>query len=1269
MSTDKRRHPRFSSQIKATLCGSHGARHSCTVLNYSHSGMKLSWPHDTHYDTTSDDLSIEMSLNDHFTVIPIRWVFYRNQSIGIAIREPDEALFKQLKQHAEQYRHQSGLSDKQRSQYRELVITEAKKAAKKILTAWQGAFFDAAFKQANFARNAIEQQQWLSLESTSGRMMPLLEKTYVDCLKEQYARWLSGEAKKEVDPSKHPKTGLSLIEKEDFEAWLMAKVTASHLQSKLSKENFELRQILDSLSTAKTNACFNPLGPNTTTEAFTLGIEKIDLFPNARELAFQSFEHASEPVLRKTYEVLVKEIDIPLTFRYTPKEAPAAPKSETPQSETPPAADSPNAADHSAPSSRSVESPKHSPSTPDGVAHGGSPSNGASSGSSNKAPSAQANNGSAPSGHASNEMFDNFQRHYETAKKSYENIQTLIKHGQQINNDTPPANLSLPEVAHTQLNEIIDELAKQPIIGQGALLSSLDNSASQRKVRLPANSREAIQALETVTDSILSNDDISDAVKPSIEQIGWPLLRLSMRDPSALFNTEHPGRNILNQLGKLGHITNNGEMRVADQLRQAVEPLANMSSINVENMEDALKQVNEIIQSAEHRTQRHMDRIAQTSEGEHTLNKARQRMNRLIGKDISGRTLPLCVVEWLRDGWQPLMSLLLVREGSDSKRFRGAIKLYRQVLMLFDMVNQNRAELLGKFKPIMKLAQQELDQLNGCLPEHQYWFDQILIAADAHLTQGTTNDPVDLPEYEEDVDDILPNSMGLRRAEALDVGDELRQSGSNIVIVVAWIADDRSRFTFVNRNGKKHSELTLQELVDAFNDGLIQLNRDAQTAPVEAGINTLVQNVYQRLLDGLQQDTLTDLPTRQPFIKQVQQVFDNTPENGSLGCLCVIEVDQLSYINKHHGNECGDLFIKTAANHIKQALEENLLARISGDTFGVLLCQYSVKKAMRWCRAIKQAIESEPLTFDGDDVRVLVNIATIELTQKQTDTLQYFDALDSACQQARIQGGERIVNTQIDDAHEDWAKRLDDAHYNERLSLRCVPVHQLQEDGLNVKGHVVTLAIEDEAATSVLDDGDIRKARRRHDNFPYDRWMIRNIIEWLRNHSHEQDAIGRLVLRVSSSTIIDDTLLTFIFEEARMNMVPVNLITFELCDVATIDNLDLLLESMYELRTLGCQFVLTEFGTGSASFDHLKRLPIDGVRIDMHNVQELKAGSVEMAMLRSIQEVADCMNKFTIAEHGFEQKIRDQLKDVGITAYIGDVRYDSKRLNDLIHSS
>ncbi|MGH8597520.1 MAG: EAL domain-containing protein [Gammaproteobacteria bacterium] len=84
------------------------------------------------------------------------------------------------------------------------------------------------------------------------------------------------------------------------------------------------------------------------------------------------------------------------------------------------------------------------------------------------------------------------------------------------------------------------------------------------------------------------------------------------------------------------------------------------------------------------------------------------------------------------------------------------------------------------------------------------------------------------------------------------------------------------------------------------------------------------------------------------------------------------------------------------------------------------------------------------------------------------------------------------------------------------------------------------------------------------------------------------------------------------------------------------------------LNARGCRFALDDFGSGFSSFTYLKNLPVDFLKIDGSFVREIANDSIDLAMVRSINEIGHVMGKRTIAEFVEDRTILDVLRDLGV---------------------
>src|SRR5690606_11453563 len=238
--------------------------------------------------------------------------------------------------------------------------------------------------------------------------------------------------------------------------------------------------------------------------------------------------------LQTSYQNLIRQIDIPLTFRY--RRAIPAVQPAVPTASATTGTNTTQAATVKANSAASVTNPPPS------------------------------NNRGQP--------LQSFQRHQDEAKQAYANIQNLLSlRYQRLEQAELSPEESLPVAAPEQVSTIVTHLAQQHSLAEGHVRESVEKALAEQDVSLPADSRDAIDTLEQVTQHLLSSEQVADFIKPFIERLGWPLLQLMLKDPRLLFNPEHPGRLVLNQLAKLGQLTTSGETQLSNRLQGLIEPV------------------------------------------------------------------------------------------------------------------------------------------------------------------------------------------------------------------------------------------------------------------------------------------------------------------------------------------------------------------------------------------------------------------------------------------------------------------------------------------------------------------------------------------------------------------------------------------------------------------------------------------------------------------------------------------------------------------------
>ena len=1255
---DKRVKPRFESHVEAKLIATDGSSHACHVSDFSQEGLRVYWPDDVKITLKSQDLlQLYLTLEDAPLNITVECLYQEGSSAGLKLHQPTNELFLQLQSINQANRSHGALSSEKRSHYKTLFQQRVKESSQGIIKQWHSEFLDELFNRANNAHNNSEQQILFSAEKHVKEQSNKIQNSFLTAIAEQLKCWLEGlpPITNEKDSQKNSQgQSLSLVQQADFEDWLLSKVASTHLQSRLSHASFEVRQLLDMISEASPENCFNPLSANVITEAFRAAIEPLEIDKNIRQIAFDIFQQVAGQQLQAVYQWLIKQIDVPLAFRNrrTPRTASAPNTSKSPSAED-------EAQEESEPqilpaSSNDPQNQGQNPQYPrqyEQSPAGGFPNTGYT---------APANSGSMQA----------FRQHQSEAQQAYSNIQSLLAlRYQRIESGLTSASVeaelaqpSMPVANHNQVQSALQQLWQKSDTQPGRVRQDLEQALAAQDIGLPAENREAIDTLEHVTQNLVASEQISNFVKPFIAKLEQPLSMMMLSDPSMMFNPQHPGRVALNSISKLGRMTTTGQDRVSEKLNALLHDIDSSSSgEQLEAQLEALQLgVDTMLVEAERRAKMNADRVAQAAEGEHRVDQAREKIARLITKDTAGRTLPTIVMEWLEEGWKPLLTLIYLRETIESKRFRGAVKLYRQVLSLFNPSNAARKELLERFYPLIKLMHHELDQLNGIRPEHTRWHEEINSAAEQHLESGEIDEVVEVPAEVAEEKTAL-EGKGVRRALNLQVGDWLLMVESDQNVSVVWIAEDGSKFACVNHSGMKVVDFSLESLAAALDDGTVKRLYEQEESAVDQSLDALVQQIYNDLSAQANTDALTQINTRQYFMRHLKEEVAKSHRSNLTHTLCMIDIDQFKLINSEYSVEGGDECLKAIAGVLlKTSTNKNDCARMGSNEFAILFQHSDLSHGEEQARELKKELEQLDIISGQHKFRIHLSMGVSELSYQISDEIDLVAFAESACLSAKEKGGSRLYRY-IEDDHArikrdefmSWANKLNQALETDQLQLLCLPVTAIQEAEKEQRQYEVIISIEDENGTQVPPLEYLQAAEHYSRMYLIDRWTLEQLIKWMSANQDEVAKIDRFMIKLSGYSMNDDSLLAFIFDQAREHDIPVNKFCFELNETSAIQNVEDAVDFMHEMRSLGCEFTLSDFGTGQSSFEYLKRLPVNYVKIDHTFIKELVTSSADYAMVKSIHEIAHFMAKKTIAEQVNDEDTLNILRSIGIDLAMG----------------
>ncbi len=419
-------------------------------------------------------------------------------------------------------------------------------------------------------------------------------------------------------------------------------------------------------------------------------------------------------------------------------------------------------------------------------------------------------------------------------------------------------------------------------------------------------------------------------------------------------------------------------------------------------------------------------------------------------------------------------------------------------------------------------------------------------------------------------------------------------------------------------------------------------------------------------------DPLTGALTRPAFTHTAEVLVRNS---GSIAAyaLLYIDLDRMHVINDRLGHEAGDeVLVRTTEVLRAQLGPRDLLARVAGDSFAMLLADCDLDAARSRAEAVLADVRKLNFVREDDAIRVTASIGAAPLPISHDAPAEALAAAEVACKAAKDRGRDRIECYLEDDhsiirRHRDIGvlARLQNALGGDGLQLYAQPIHDLAGHRLHGLEILVRL-VDDE--TSAVAPGSFLPAAERYQLMPaLDRWVLEQIYALLEFHSALIERLGlNLFINLSGQSLGDAAFIDQLVERVERGTLPASCLTFEITESAAVVRLDRARWLIERLRPHGCRFALDDFGTGLSSFAYLQSLPVQILKIDGGFIRALEDGRVATAVVTAITGVARAMALQTVAESVETEVLRTRVQVLGVDLAQGHLLGAPRPLNEVI---
>ena len=392
-------------------------------------------------------------------------------------------------------------------------------------------------------------------------------------------------------------------------------------------------------------------------------------------------------------------------------------------------------------------------------------------------------------------------------------------------------------------------------------------------------------------------------------------------------------------------------------------------------------------------------------------------------------------------------------------------------------------------------------------------------------------------------------------------------------------------------------------------------------------------------------DALTGLPNRSLLMDRLSQAMGRAERRDERLTLFRLDLDHFKDINDSGGQLQGDRALKMVADALaERAGESGTAARMAADEFVLLLgTGLSEEQIPRFLEDLAVTVAALPVSGNLPQ-RLSFCCGVARFPEDAKDADQLLQRADLALQQAKRDraGAGRLYRHEMDEGQRErvaLAAALTRAMEGDDLELHFQP----KVDGRTheVTGMEALLRWRDEEKGLIPPSYFIPLAEERGLINELGRRALRDVCRTIRRLREQGVTLVPVAVNLSTLQADDASLPRFVSSLLEEFDVPASLLRFEITESSLMSATGDGLRVLEALRDMGIKLDVDDFGTGYSSLNYLRRLPVDGIKVDRTFIQDLGEDPFAEGIIRAIVAMAQTLGLAITAE-GVET--REQLE-------------------------
>ncbi|MEK6655803.1 MAG: EAL domain-containing protein [Nitrospirota bacterium] len=436
---------------------------------------------------------------------------------------------------------------------------------------------------------------------------------------------------------------------------------------------------------------------------------------------------------------------------------------------------------------------------------------------------------------------------------------------------------------------------------------------------------------------------------------------------------------------------------------------------------------------------------------------------------------------------------------------------------------------------------------------------------------------------------------------------------------------------FINRNKKGelfYIHQTIRPLKDKNGNvtHFVATGKDVtQLKAMEEKLNYLAYN-----------DILTGIPNRNFFVERLNREIARSEYREKLFAVAVINIDRFKYINDTFGPAFGDHILKMVAERLSGTLRKgDVVACFGGDEFGIVFVD--IRRSEDTARIFEKIRMDflQPIRFKDEEIMVALSAGVSFYPSDGKSADELIKNANIGLTKAKKQGGNVIQFYTLE-----MNKRVSELAQMERLLFKAMRENEFQVHyqpywDINTKNTVGMEALirwNSKELGSVPPSRFIPVLEETKMIIDVGAWVLKESCRQVREWQDKGHKVVPVSVNLSLIQFRQKDLAEMITKAAEDCGLAPKLITLEITESALMQDMEFTNLVLNKLREAGFFISIDDFGTGYSSLSHLKKLPVDNLKIDISFIREIANDPDTASIVTAIIGMAHTMNLKTIAE-------------------------------------